>query len=476
MAKSYTPFDPHEFEMRRAVLSTQRNDHTVDITTTLVELNIFEHIERAYLTGFITYVDTGRSIEIMDFQGTEFLDIEFGLYTTPHKVSKRFVVREVVSIVPTTDTTDTITLQIIDYDGYLNTLINVNKMYEGKPSQIIDNILKDYFENKRIIRAGDANQFDSLVDEYTTASNPNADELNSYRQLSQELQASFRYIVPNLNPLEAIEMIKRRTTGLTGTPFLCFASMADNDLRFYDLYSLLQEAPINAGDPFVFSSQLSQRAPTTGAGLARQISKIKNPKNANTLELIRSGDVGSSYEYVDTTHGLGYAFNYDLEKVLSNLLTSRSYPAADTRSLFRNTPVSENLAERITRVSTGNIYDNAVHNYHEDMSTQRHSAKAISRSVRNLLGKSVLEIEVPGLHVIPQGGNKTLGRIVSVVSVADGEQFDEVFDRKRTGDYMIYTTRHTLTPNNYSAALSLVKIANYRGNTQIGDARRDGPR
>ena len=473
MAKSYTPFDPHEFEMRRAVLSTQRNDHTVDITTTLIELNIFEHIDRSYLTGTISYIDTGRSIEIMDFQGTEFLDIEFGLYTTPHRVSKRFVVMEVQSIVPTTDTTDTVTLRILDYDGYLNTLINVNKMYEGKPSQIIDDILRDYFENKRVIRAGDANQFDSLIDEYETASNPNADALNETRQLAQELQSSFRYIVPNLNPLEAIEMIKLRTTGLTGTPFFCYATLADNNLRFYDLYSLLQETPINAGDPFVFSTQLSQRAPTTGAGLARQISKIKNPQNANTLELIMNGDVGSLYEYVDTTHGLEYTFNYDLEKVLSNLLASRSYPAADTRSLFRNKPVSENLAERITRISTGNIYDDAVHNYHEDMSSQRHSAKAISRSVRNLLGKSVLEIEVPGLHIIPQGGNKTLGRILSVVSIADGEQFNEVFDRKRTGDYMIYTTRHTLTPNNYSAALSLVKIANFRGNTQLS---RDGAR
>ena len=471
MAKSYTPFDPHEFEMRRAVLSTQRNDHTVDITTTLIELNIYEHIDRSYLTGTISYIDTGRSIEIMDFQGTEFLDVEFGLYTTPHRVSKRFVVMEVQSIVPTTDTTDTVTLRILDYDGYLNTLINVNKMYEGKPSQIIDNILRDYFEDKRIVRAGDANQFDSLIDEYETASNPNANALNETRQLAQELQSSFRYIVPNLNPLEAIEMIKLRTTGLTGTPFFCYATLADNNLRFYDLYSLLQEEPINAGDPFVFSTQLSQRAPTTGAGLARQISKIKNPQNANTLELIMNGDVGSLYEYVDTTHGLEYTFNYDLEKVLSNLLTSRSYPAADTRSLFRNKPVSENLAERITKVTAGNIYDDAVHNYNEDMSTQRHSAKAISQSVRNLLGKSVLEIEVPGLHIIPQGGNKTLGRVLSVVSIADGEQFNEVFDRKRTGDYMIYTTRHTLTPNNYTAALSLVKIANFRGNTQLGGAR-----
>ena len=467
MAESYTPFDPHEFEMRRAVLSTQRNDHTVDITTTLIELNIFEHIERAYLTGFVSYIDTGRSIEIMDFQGTEFLDVEFGLYTTPYKVSKRFVVREVKSIVPTTDTTDTVTLQIIDYDGYLNTLINVNKMYEGKPSQIIDNICRDYFENKRVIRAGDANQIAALIDEYETASNPNADALNSTRQLAQELQASFRYIVPNLNPLEAIENIKKRTTGLSGTPFFCYASLADNNLRFYDLYSLLQEPPINIGDPFIFSSQLSQRSPTTGAGLARQISKIKNPKNANTLDLIMEGMVGSLYEYVDTTHGLEYTFNYDLEKVLSNLLTSSSYPAADTRSLFNNRPVSENIAERFTRVATGNIYDDAVKNIHEDMSSQRHSAKAISRSVRKLLGKSILEIEVPGLHMIPQNGNKTLGRVLSVVSIADTEQHAEVFDRKRTGDYMIYTARHTLTPNNYSTALTLVKIANYRGNTQL---------
>ena len=467
MAESYTPFDPHEFEMRSAILSTQRNDHTVDITTTLIELNIFEHIERSYLTGFVSYIDTGRSIEIMDFQGTEFLDVEFGLYTTSYKVSKRFVVREVKSIVPTTDTTDTVTLQIIDYDAYLNTLINVNKMYEGKPSQIIDNILRDYFENKRVIRAGDANQIAALIDEYETASNPNADALNSTRQLAQELQASFRYIVPNLNPFEAVEIIKRRTTGLSGTPFFCYASLADNNLRFYDLYSLLQEPAINIGDPFIFSSQLSQRSPTTGAGLARQISKIKNPKNANTLDLIMNGDVGSLYEYVDTTHGLEYTFNYDLEKVLSNLLTTNSYPAADTRSLFRNVPVSENLAERITKISTGNIYDDAVKNIHEDMSSQRHSAKAISKSIRNLLGKAVLEIEVPGLHMIPQGGNKTLGRVLSVVSIADGEQFTEVYDRKRTGDYMIYTARHTLTPNNYTVGLSLVKIANYRGNTKL---------
>tara|TARA_B100001094_G_scaffold329507_1_gene392388 strand:+ start:309 stop:1745 length:1437 start_codon:yes stop_codon:yes gene_type:complete len=475
MAKSYTPFDPHEYDLRSAVISTQRNDHSIDITSSMVELIIYEHIERPYLTGSLTYTDTGRSIEIMDYQGTEILDIEFALFTSSPKVKKRFVVREVESIVPTTDTTDMVTLKLIDYDAYLNTLINVNKMYEGKPSEIIDTILRDSFDSgKKVLRAGDANQFSSFIDALDIATNPNADAANSVKQLSQELQSAFRYIVPNLNPLEAIEVIKRRTTGLTGTPFFCFASLADNDLRFYDLYSLLQEPPINIDDPFIYSTQLSQRAATTGAGLARQIRSLKNPKNGNTMQLVQNGDVGSRCEYVDTTHGLEFGFNYDLEKVLSNLLMTGSYPAADTRSRFKNKHISEMTAERISKIATANIYNNNVKNIHEESSSQKHSAKAISKSVRNLLGKSILEITVPGLHMMPQDGNKTLGRILTVVSVADAEQHNEVFDRKRSGDYMVYTAKHTLGPNNYSVAMDLVKIANYKGNTKIGSVISEG--
>ena len=126
MASSYTPFDPHEFEMRRAVLSTERNNrHIVDITSSLVELIIFENLERPYLTGTVTYTDGGRTLEIMDFQGTELLEIEIALHTSPHIVKKSFIVREVTSVVPSTDTTDVITLALLDYDSYLNTLMKI---------------------------------------------------------------------------------------------------------------------------------------------------------------------------------------------------------------------------------------------------------------------------------------------------------------------------------------------------------------
>lgn len=468
MASTYTPFDPHEYEMRSAVLSTQRNSHVVNITSTMVELVIFEHLERGYLTGSISYVDTGRSIEIMDFQGTEFLDIELALHSTPYVVKKKFVIREVQSIVPTTDTTDMVTLAIIDYDAYLSSLININKMYEGKPSQIINDILRDaYGPQKSALRAGSG----GILDEQNwdiSSEIPEAATNAITKATGYELQSAFRYLVPNLPPLDAIEVIKKRTTGLTGTPFFCFASLADNNLRFFDLYTLLQQPPINIQDPYVFSSQLSQRVGTTGSDLGRQISSLRSPKNANTLALVMNGDVSSVYEFVDTTHGLEFTFKYDLDKVLKNLLVTNSYPAADTRTEFKGTPISEFSSKRVHKIGTANIYDNNIKNIYEEPSAQKHSALAVSRSVRNLLGKSILEITVPGLHNMPQGGHKTIGRVISVLSIADVEQHKELFDRKRTGDYIIYSARHTFTKDRYSTGLSLVKIANYRGNTSVG--------
>lgn len=463
----YTPFDPHEYELERITIFTQRNGHTINVTTSMIELEIFEHLDRAYLTGSLTFVDTGRAIEIMDFQGTEFVDIKLKLHNSPYKVNKRFVVRQVNSIVPSTDTTDLVTLSIIDYDAYFNSLINVNKMYEGKPSEIIDDILRDHYgTQKTVLRAGSG---DILQEQNWDASSeiPEAAAAAITQATSFELQSAFRYIVPNLNPLEAIEVIKKRTTGLTGTPFFCFASLGDNDFRFFDLYTLIQQPPINVGAPYFYSGQLTQGLPSTGSDLSKSISSMKTPKNANTLELIRNGDVGALYEFVDTTHGLEFNLGYDMEKVIANLLQTNSYPAADTRTTFNGIPLSEYKAKRVHKIATANTYYDA-RNIYEEGSAQKHAAKAIQKSVRNLLGKSMLEITVPGLNFMPEGGHKTIGRTLSVVSIADVSQHREIYDRKRSGDYLIYASKHSFTQDRYTVGLSLVKIANYKGNTSVG--------
>lgn len=462
----YVPNDPHEYELESIILSTQRNAHDVDITTSMVELEIFEHLDRAYLTGSLTFVDGGRVIEIIDFQGTEYVDIQLKLHNTSHRVVKRFIVRQVNSIVPSTDTTDVVTLALIDYDAYYSSLVNVNKMYEGKPSKIIGDILRDnYGSSKRVSRAGEANILQEQ--NWDTASEiPEIAAQAITKSTSYELQSAFRYIVPNLTPLEAIEVIKKRTTGLTGTPFFCFASLADNNFRFFDLYTLIQQPPINVDGPYFYSGQLTQSLPSSGSDLSKSISHMKTPKNANTLELIGNGDVGALYEFVDTTHGLEFNVAYDLDKVMKNLLQTNAYPAADTRTTFNEIPISEYKSKRVHKIATANTYYDS-RNIYEESSASKHAAKSIQKSVRNLLGKSILEITVPGLNFMPQGGHKTIGRTLSVVSIADITQHREIYDRKRSGDYLIYASKHSFTQDRYSVGLSLVKIANYRGNTAV---------
>jgi len=467
----YIPFDPHEYNLDEVLLSTQRNDHSVDITPTIAEIEIFEHLERSYLTGTVTFTDNDRIIEIMDFQGTEFCDIKLGLFQGDRRtISKRFVVRELLSVVPSSDFSDVVTLSLIDYDAYFNTLLNVNKTYDGTPGDIIEKILNDSFVGKSLIRAqGGAlgqSQDPSLQSEIPTEAARAQNQARSY-----ELQSIMRYIVPNLKPFEAIEILKQRATATNGSPFYCFASLKDNDLRFFDLYTMLTNPSMNASDSFIYSSQMSQGNPQNGAELGRIISHMSTIQGENTLKYILNGDIGALYEYTDTTFQIDHFIGYDLQRTVANLLGSEMYPTVDTRTTFENKPLSEYRAKRKSRVAPTKIYNNALNNLYDEPDATKHSAKAVANSLRNVLGKAGLKITVPGLHMAPQrNAHKTIGNIVTVTSLAAGPGGGEIADRKRSGDYLIYATRHRFLQERYSVDLDLVKLANYRGNTRVGTA------
>ena len=76
-------------------------------------------------------------------------------------------------------------------------------MYEGKPSKIIGDILRDnYGSSKRVSRAGEANILQEQ--NWDTASEiPEIAAQAITKSTSYELQSAFRYIVPNLTPLES---------------------------------------------------------------------------------------------------------------------------------------------------------------------------------------------------------------------------------------------------------------------------------
>ena len=437
---SYVPQDPKEYKLYQVGLLSDRIQHRVDITKALVGLNIYEHLEKPYLTGNLTFADTSRVLEIADFKGTERIQVKLGLHQSTEIITKTFIIRRIQNVIPSTDTADVITVDLIEYDGFTGLLQLLNKAYEGKPGFIISDMLRDTYTPGKKLKE------------------------NSVRD--RELQAAFRYITPNVNVFEGIEFVKTRATGLTGTPFFCYAALADNDLRFYDLFDLIRSASVNRNSPFVYSSYITQNA-NINVDKSRIAFEMTTTSSDNTLEMLLAGNLGATYEFVDPTHALEYNFNFDMDKVFQNILGDGAHPVADTRTFFGTKRLSEYQTKRVNLMAPSLLYYDQKNPY-EEYNTAAHSAKAVQKSIRGLLGQEMITIGVPGLHTMPQGGNKTIGRIITFVSLGDMEQApSEPLDRRRSGDYLIYAAVHSFSQEQYMCKMDLVKLSNFKGNTKV---------
>jgi hypothetical protein len=453
----YSPSSPTEYKLESVLISHGRNEHEFDITAAVIEIELYEHMERTYITGALTFLDDARVVEAIDFNGTEKVTIVVAMHQTDFKIKKEFAIRQVTGITPATDTSDAVALALIDIDAYISSLINVNKVYEGRPSEIIAHVLQDNFgANKTLNRGG------------TTAesNNPNADGFFSQ---AKELQNSMRYIVPNKSPYQVIDTMTRRATGTNGMPCYCYASLSDNNLRFFDLYSLITQSSINAENPLLRSAAAVSTSEATGDALALNIEEMEIRSSENALRLIMNGDIGAQYEYVDTTAAIEQAFAYDIGKVFKQVLPANAAPVFDTQTKFNNKSANEYRSQRITQIATTSIYEAGVGNIYEEGTTARQSAKAISKSFRNLAKKSPVQILVAGRQFFPQGDHRTVGNMISILTMANEQatKGEPNIDQKRSGDYLVYGCNHIMGKESYKIKMSLIKITNYKGNTGV---------
>ena len=182
-----------EIQILSAVLASTRTSITVDISSILVEISVFENIENPFITGYITMVDNDRLIERMDIQGAELLTLR---YKRNHSVSgireirHNFIVQSVEKQFKTNDMSQVVVLKCVDTEAFRSSLHNVNSAYKGEPYEIINKLMLEYLDR------------DDLL---TTA----LDNVSSKMQV----------IIPNLTPLASMQWIARRSITPNGFPY-----------------------------------------------------------------------------------------------------------------------------------------------------------------------------------------------------------------------------------------------------------------
>ena len=161
------------------IRSEKIGDREIDITEGVSNIDIYEHIDKPYLTGAITFADSKDIIASARIGGGE--RIEIVLQSTregsdSEPVSKIFYLDTIITSSKLGDNTEFFVLHLIEDIGFISSLQNINKAYSDNPSNILKGIATSFLGK-------------TLVS-------------------TENTQKKMNLIVPNLTPIETMAGIK----------------------------------------------------------------------------------------------------------------------------------------------------------------------------------------------------------------------------------------------------------------------------
>jgi hypothetical protein len=426
-------------------LESERTDMPIDIKRVTTDVDIFEHMDKPYLTGTITLLDNANFYAGTDILGGEKITIIFkSTRENTKEIKKVFYVSKVLNTNRVNDTSVVIRLQILEDIAYQSNLINVNKSYNGKVFDILQKIGKNY--------------------------------LNKSVGHSAEDKQSIKVIVPNMSPLEAMMWLKNRATTKDGYPYYLYSSLTDDYLSFADLGSLVSQTPINGLVPYVYSEAASQ---LNTLDKSRKIIQSYDHKNAESLyDLIRNGLIGSKYEYINLLDNERKSFNFDIVEDLLRPLIRKGVLTKDQQNpmytpefTLNDKPFNTLQSKNISRIGGISAFKNGTNNnqsYSESNSIAEYKLQVMSYAMHNLLQKSPMTIYVNGIDFIDGNYSTTIGNVIKLVfpkSRSESHPLENNVDPKLSGNYLIFAARHMIKKEKYDIALSCVKLANYSRKT-----------
>ena len=116
----------------------------------------------------------------------------------------------------------------------------------------------------------------------------------------------------------------------------------------------------------------------------------------------------------------------------------------------------------ITRVGGSNAFNDDL-SYDETPSQGNYKLKTTARAMDALVKKSPLQIVVEGDDFIDGDRNYTIGNNIDILFHKADQDLTEAgqdIDHKRSGKYLIYSSRHMFKKERYDLSLTCVKIAN----------------
>ena len=416
-----------------AVISNPTQTLVFEIQNTISDIEIFEHIDKPYLTGTVSFLDPSGVFDIIKFKGVETFDLSIRFPEDDEKsVRRKFIIDKIIDTTKNNDKSELITFHITEEIGFISSFLNVNKAYEGSSREIVEKIFADYFEEYSLS--------DADID---------------------EMKDNMKLIVPNMTPLEACNWVKDRTTSVHGTPYYLFSTLANrNTVHFLPLSTMLLQN--TGGYEYVYS----QPGTTNDDPLLRSftIGDYRVRDGHDISKLIDESLIGSEYSFLDTATADPRKIKFDAINRFKLLpdVNSDSF-IFNNDYTYKGKKLNEIKSRRTTMISTGQSYPD----HRSFRETSSPSNSVWSKSLRHIITSNVIDVAISGRNFLSSTVNKTIGNVIRL-RFLNNDIIDETTslfdatDKVKSGKHLIYSARHIIRKERYDIVFSCVKLENIK--------------
>lgn len=412
----------------------------VEFGALVTQLDIFQNLGNPYVTARIMYTDSANFSNAVNILGQEKVTIIMKDTEGQDLLKKDFFVTSLELSQKVGDDKSVNVMNLAEEHLLLNNSTRFSKTYEGKPSDICNNIC---FEQLGI---------------NVTVSEPAE-------------QKEMRVIIPyTMTPLNAAQWMAKRCTTKKGIPYLFYSKISEqNELNLDSLFSLLNEPAVNENDPIVFGT-LSYADGSSGEDDDKIRKKITNytiKSSENSLLAMIRSMYGGYYNWVNTiedmvSHEYIHSLQEDLGKVPKPNGENMPYNYDPEFSTMGGRPYHEGQNTYTSQITTGKLFEpTPLMSYAEEKNPQDHMNKVTARTLFSFLDQQPIDITLPASQV--GFGFDVLGKIVEIeipkdLPITTDENAKDTVDKKRSGKYLVCGLKHTVFGDVFNVVMTLTKI------------------
>jgi len=393
-----------------------------DINSIVEEINVFENIYTAAISGDIVIKDTTNIVKNIPIIGEERLILKIQTpQTSPEPDTtidftlSPLIIYKINSQYQSGETAQVLSLQFGSLEGFRNTTCRVSQSYSGQPNEIVEKILRD----TNYLRSKKAFYYEP------TANNT-------------------KMIFPNIRPFKCIKHLSNISNSRlnnSSPSYLFYETTKGYHFRTFD--SMCREDP-----KFYFKENVGGQLDEKGVGNVQKeldtLVRYQRVSSKDTVGNINSGMISSKLITHDVynkrldLYKYDYLSNFDKDIHPDNGESTPIISQSKDPDTFKS--LSEHEDTKLFVVSTASGYsfsEGENYPYQGDNLNQTLQRK-LARKMQFENG-SILNVEINGQTFI-QAGDKINLEIGAMSAITDDKE-----DKQLSGNYIITHLRHTFT-------------------------------